>query len=282
MIETALSVAAKVVEYLVKIALALSVVAAKVVEYLVEIALALPVVAAKVVEYLFEIARPLVPKKVKEFLVEIALSFVAGIALSLVAKKVGDNLAKKVVDCFAKKVVDYLVKVALSVAAKVARPFEIFAINRREEGINNDEGTDQIEFKQLRSLRLNSLPKLTGFCSINGNKDMVDTTTLLFSQKSLKYLFPVSIAKSLSELEKLHVHHCEVLEEIVRDDQEEATVADTFVFPRVTSLKLEYLPRLKVKTLYHGVHTSKTLVVCGFDKFESFASELFDFQENKV
>ncbi|KAI9187376.1 hypothetical protein LWI28_027375 [Acer negundo] len=103
MIETALSVAAKVVEYLVKIALALSVVAAKVVEYLVEIALALPVVAAKVVEYLFEIARPLVPKKVKEFLVEIALSFVAGIALSLVAKKVGDNLAKKVVDCFAKK-----------------------------------------------------------------------------------------------------------------------------------------------------------------------------------
>ncbi|TXG65742.1 hypothetical protein EZV62_007017 [Acer yangbiense] len=76
---------------------------------------------------------------------------------------------------------------------------------------------------------------------------------------SLKYLFLVSIAKSLSELEKLHVHYCEVLEEIVGDDHEEAKVADTFVFPQVTSLKLGYLPRLKVKTLYHGVHTSKNV-----------------------
>ncbi|TXG65722.1 hypothetical protein EZV62_006997 [Acer yangbiense] len=60
---------------------------------------------------------------------------------------------------------------------------EIFAINRREEDINNDEGTDQIEFKHLSSLTLTSLPKLTSFCSINNNKDMFDTPTLLFNQK---------------------------------------------------------------------------------------------------
>ncbi|TXG65713.1 hypothetical protein EZV62_006988 [Acer yangbiense] len=60
---------------------------------------------------------------------------------------------------------------------------EIFAINRREEDINNNEGTDQIEFKHLSSLTLKYLPKLTSFCSINNNKDMFDTTTLLFNLK---------------------------------------------------------------------------------------------------
>ncbi|TXG65720.1 hypothetical protein EZV62_006995 [Acer yangbiense] len=287
---------------------------------------------------------------------------------------------------------------------------EIFAI-RREEDINNIEGTDQIEFKHLSSLTLEHLPKLTSFCSINNNKDMFDTPTLLFNQKvafpsleeieiskmddletiwpdqlcndsfcnlkslevrkcnklltifqsnlvervtrleylticdcdlveeifdlqgvdyeeshpaketllreldfnglpklkhiwnkdpqkmfsfqklnnvkvhhcmSLKYLFPVSIAESLSELERLDVYYCGV-EEFVVDDQGEANVAATFVFPRITSLELNQLPRLK--TFYHGVHTSqwrnlKRLVVCGCDKVELFASELFHFQEN--
>ncbi|KAK3200418.1 hypothetical protein Dsin_023833 [Dipteronia sinensis] len=273
---------------------------------------------------------------------------------------------------------------------------EIFIINRREEDINNDEGTDQIEFKYLSSLILISLPKLTSFCSINNNKDMFDTPTLLFNQKvafpsleiieiskmdglemiwpnqlcndsfcnlkslevtecnklltifqsnmlervtrleylticdcdlveeifdlqgldfeescsevesrlrklvinglpklkhiwnkdpqkmfsfqkldkvkvhhcmSLKYLFPVSIAESLSELEQLDVYYCGV-EEFVVDDQGEANVAATFVFPRITSLDLKYLPRLK--TFYRGVHTSqwqnlKGLTICDCD-----------------
>ncbi|TXG65725.1 hypothetical protein EZV62_007000 [Acer yangbiense] len=99
---------------------------------------------------------------------------------------------------------------------------------------------------------------------------------------SLKYLFPVSIAESLLELERLYVHHCGV-EEIVADDQREANVAATFVFARITSLELNDLPRLK--TFYRGVHTSqwqnlKRLIMCGCDEVELFASELFNFQEN--
>ncbi|TXG65739.1 hypothetical protein EZV62_007014 [Acer yangbiense] len=138
----------------------------------------------------------------------------------------------------------------------------------------------------LRELVINGLPKLKHIW--NKDPQIMFSYQKLSSVKvydcmSLKYLFPLSIAESLSELEKLHVHDCEVLEEIVGDDHEESKVADTFVFQRVTSLELKYLPRLK--TLYRGVHTSqwqnlKRLVMCGCDKVELFASELFNFQEN--
>ncbi|KAK4852720.1 hypothetical protein QYF36_026498 [Acer negundo] len=92
---------------------------------------------------------------------------------------------------------------------------------------------------------------------------------------SLKYLFPVSIAESLLELERLDVYNCGV-EEFVVDDQGEANVAATFFFPRITSLEFNQLPRLK--TFYRGVHTSqwqnlKRLTMCDCDKVELFASE---------
>ncbi|KAK3200436.1 hypothetical protein Dsin_023851 [Dipteronia sinensis] len=279
---------------------------------------------------------------------------------------------------------------------------EIFAI-RSEKDINNGEGMDQIEFMQLRFLKLKSLPKLISFCSINGNKNTLDTPTPLFNQKvafpsleeieisemddlemiwpnqlyndsfcnlnslevkecnklltifqsnmleriarlesltichcelveqifdlqgvdfenlhsgietllseldinglpklkhiwnkdpqkmfsykklssvkvndcmSMKYLFPISIAESLSELEQLRVYNCGV-EEIVGDGQGEVKVAPTFVFPQITSLKLKNLPRLK--TFYRGVYTSqwqnlKKLVMRRCDKVELFAS----------
>ncbi|TXG65733.1 hypothetical protein EZV62_007008 [Acer yangbiense] len=62
---------------------------------------------------------------------------------------------------------------------------EIFAI-RREKDINNNEGTFQTEFKQSRSLSVNSLPKLTSFCSINSDKDRLDTCTPLFNKKNVE------------------------------------------------------------------------------------------------
>ncbi|KAK4851536.1 hypothetical protein QYF36_016045 [Acer negundo] len=189
---------------------------------------------------------------------------------------------------------------------------EIFAIEREDE-INNNEGSDQIEFKQLRWLTLEYVPKFKSFCSINCNNDVLDTPTPLFNQKvafpsleqiwnkdqrkmfsfkklnrvkvhhcmSMRYMFPISIAKSLLELEQLSVDNCGV-EEIVADDQE-ANIAVTFVFPRITSLEINYLPRLK--TFYRGIHTLqwpnlKRLVMSHCDKVELFASELFNFQEN--
>ncbi|TXG65745.1 hypothetical protein EZV62_007020 [Acer yangbiense] len=122
---------------------------------------------------------------------------------------------------------------------------EIFAINRREEGINNDEGTDQIEFKQLHSLRLKSLPKLISFCSINGNKDILDTPTPLFNQKvafpsleeietsgmllsELEMIWPNQLCKdSFCNLKSLEVTKCNKL----------LTIFQSNMFERITGLE---------------------------------------------
>ena len=137
----------------------------------------------------------------------------------------------------------------------------------------------------LRELNIVDLPKLKHIWNKDPHK--MFSFQKLNSVKihhcmSLKYLFPVSIAESLCELEQLCVDNCGV-EEIVGDDQRETKVAVTFVFPQLTSLELKYLPQLK--TFYRGVHTSqwqnlKWLTMCDCDKVELFASELFNFQEN--
>ncbi|TXG65743.1 hypothetical protein EZV62_007018 [Acer yangbiense] len=136
----------------------------------------------------------------------------------------------------------------------------------------------------LRELVINGLPKLKHIWNKDPHK-MFSYQKLnsvnVHHCMNLKYLFPVSIAESLSELQQLDVRHCGV-EEIVGDDPREANVAATFVFPRITFLHLDYLPRLK--TFYRGVHTSQwqnlqSLVMYGCDKVELFASELFNFQE---
>jgi hypothetical protein len=71
----------------------------------------------------------------------------------------------------------------------------------------------------------------------------------------LKNLFPFSIARELVQLEKLKIEHCGKLEEIiVKVDDAEA--AHCFVFPLLTSLKLQELPEFR--NLYPGKHTWKS------------------------
>ncbi|KAK4851407.1 hypothetical protein QYF36_014812 [Acer negundo] len=158
---------------------------------------------------------------------------------------------------------------------------EIFDLQK----VNFEESHSRaVMYHQLKKLYISGLPKLKHIWKKDPQK--MSSFQKLNNVKvrhcmSLKYLFPVSIAKSLLELKQLCVHHCGV-EEIVVGDQGEAKVAATFVFPRITSLELNYLPRLK--TFYCGVHTSqwqnlKRLVMCRCDKVELFASEVFNFQE---
>ncbi|TXG48780.1 hypothetical protein EZV62_024655 [Acer yangbiense] len=132
---------------------------------------------------------------------------------------------------------------------------------------------------QLRELDIISLPKLKHIWNKDPQKMFYKklSSVKVCNCKSLKYLFPFSIAQSLSELEQLHVYNCGV-EEIVADEGE-AKEAVTFVFPRITSLMLNYLPRLE--TFYRGVHTLqwrnlKKLSMHHCDKAELFASELFN------
>ncbi|XP_041020983.1 uncharacterized protein LOC121262542 [Juglans microcarpa x Juglans regia] len=98
--------------------------------------------------------------------------------------------------------------------------------------------------------------------------------------ESLRSFFPASIARSLMQLENLVIIDCGV-EEIVEGEGRE-DVIERFVFPQVTLLTLERLPRLK--WFYPGVHTLecpmlKEMWVEGCQKVDIFAYGLLSFQE---
>jgi len=77
--------------------------------------------------------------------------------------------------------------------------------------------------------------------------------------KSLKSLFPASVAKDLTRFEVLEVKECKELAEIFRKEEkgeEGERRTQEFAFPRLTSLKLEKLPSLK-----YSIHCSKQEVI---------------------
>jgi len=92
----------------------------------------------------------------------------------------------------------------------------------------------------------------------------------------LRSLFPASIALNLPQLEQLQIENCGV-EEIVAKDEGLEEGPGRFLFPKVTHLKLFYLPELK--RFYPGIHTSewprlKRLRVYNCEKIEIFPSEI--------
>ena len=97
--------------------------------------------------------------------------------------------------------------------------------------------------------------------------------------KTLKSLFPISVAKSLEQLESLHINDCGLMEEIVALEEGLETTTE-FVFPRITSLRLQLLPELKY--FYPGKHTSKwpslkELTICKCNKVRIVASNELSF-----
>ncbi|XP_044477772.1 probable disease resistance protein At4g27220 isoform X2 [Mangifera indica] len=96
----------------------------------------------------------------------------------------------------------------------------------------------------------------------------------------LQYVFLSSMVKSFERLEHIQICNCSVLKEIISKGVE---ANKTFVFSRVTFLKLENLPELA--TFYPGVHTSewpvlKKLEVCNCNKIKTFTSEDISFLDN--
>ncbi|XP_031258417.1 uncharacterized protein LOC116116492 [Pistacia vera] len=105
------------------------------------------------------------------------------------------------------------------------------------------------------------------------------TRFILMSCGKIKYVFPYSIVKSLHTLQHLEIMDCEVLEEIVAEEEGAKTTVN-FAFPQVTYLRLEKLPNLAA--FYSGIHTCelpmlKRLVV---KECEKFTSKYLSFQEN--
>ncbi|KAG6646083.1 hypothetical protein CIPAW_08G168600 [Carya illinoinensis] len=99
--------------------------------------------------------------------------------------------------------------------------------------------------------------------------------------ESLKSFFPtVSVATSFRQLEDLHIVNCGIEEIVARGGDQKAT--PRFVFPRMTTLNLDGLSKLK--WFYPGVHTSewpslKYIEVNRCKKVKIFASEYMSFRE---
>ena len=155
---------------------------------------------------------------------------------------------------------------------------EVFEIR----GVHVDEICDTVS-TQLRDLWLFNLPKLKHVWSLDLQAILTFQnlrTVVVKYCKILKSLFPVSVAKSLEQLESLTIHDC-CLEEIVAlEEGVETTIK--FVFPRIISLDLESLPELKY--FYPGKHTLewpllKRLRIMNCDKVKIIASNELSFQE---
>ncbi|XP_044477967.1 probable disease resistance protein At4g27220 [Mangifera indica] len=82
------------------------------------------------------------------------------------------------------------------------------------------------------------------------------THLTLFECDKIKYVFPLSIAKSLQHLQYLELTRCKVLEGIVAPE-EGTEVAINFFFPQVSTVKLQYLPEFM--DFYLGILTSEWL-----------------------
>ncbi|XP_075649596.1 disease resistance protein At4g27190-like [Castanea sativa] len=149
-------------------------------------------------------------------------------------------------------------------------------------GVNVDEICDTVSNK-LRVLTLFNLPKLKHVWSLDLQAILTfqNLHTLKISYcKSLKSLFPVSVAKSLEQLQWLEIFDCG-LEEIVAMEEGLETVTK-FVFPRLFSLCLFSLPELKC--FYPGKHTSEWpslnyLCISECDKVKIFASNDLSFSD---
>ncbi|CAN6556592.1 unnamed protein product [Malus baccata var. baccata] len=117
-------------------------------------------------------------------------------------------------------------------------------------GPKHEESSHSIEaFNKLRSFQLHKLPSLTRVWEVVSSQPMF-TGSSFGNLKSLqvdccnqlKYLFLSSIVKLLVSIEDIEVKKCEQMEEIVAAEEE---TDGTITLPKVKSIKLQSLPKLK-------------------------------------
>ncbi|XP_065852968.1 uncharacterized protein [Euphorbia lathyris] len=117
-------------------------------------------------------------------------------------------------------------------------------------GVKNERGVSQ-----LKILKVFSTPNLK-YVWNEDPKGILDFHNLIHVNirrcSSLKCVFPVSIARGLVNLEKLHVLDS-AIKEIVAGDEERIQGATVFEFPRLKELRLRRLSQLE--TFYPGTHT---------------------------
>ena len=150
----------------------------------------------------------------------------------------------------------------------------------KEVYVSQGVNVKEISF-QMRYLCLYNLPGLLHVWRLESlDPEVIFTFKNLHEVRvsnceSLRSLFPVSVAKHLSQLGLLEICDCRVLEEIVGMEKGLKT-RTTFKFPQLRSLILKRLPQLK--SFYGGEYKSqwpllKDLNISNCDRLKSIGSD---------
>ena len=157
---------------------------------------------------------------------------------------------------------------------------EVFEIQET----NNVEQSRDIAATELISLTLSNLEKVKHVWSMDpqGIITFAKLCTIeIYGCSSLKSVFPTSVAKALMQLKELEITNCAMVEEIVaKEDGMETTTL--FEFPRLKTLRLHTLPKLK--SFYQGKHILECpllnyLCISKCDKLKIFGSNNSSIQE---
>ncbi|KAI4354201.1 hypothetical protein L6164_003091 [Bauhinia variegata] len=155
----------------------------------------------------------------------------------------------------------------------------------------NDEmlmyGTKGLAFP-LKYLTLYDLPALKNVWNLVKDSQGIFSfpnlvTARVSSCQGLNFLFPASLAKDLVKLESLHIINCEAMKEVVgKDEATEEGAISKFKFPRLTTLTLDGL--FKLRCFYPRKHNLEVPMLNSFKvfhcgKLEIFTQELQSYQE---
>uniref|UniRef100_A0A5B7A010 Uncharacterized protein n=1 Tax=Davidia involucrata TaxID=16924 RepID=A0A5B7A010_DAVIN len=109
-----------------------------------------------------------------------------------------------------------------------------------ENVLRDRDGDKFLDLKYLEVEKCESIRQLLGKLTPLGS--MCKLTVLKVGNCRMKYLFCLSIVRGLVQLQHLEIKECEIVEEIVGDEEE---VTDMVVFPKLKIMALEYLPNLR-------------------------------------
>ncbi|KAH9752627.1 Disease resistance protein [Citrus sinensis] len=109
------------------------------------------------------------------------------------------------------------------------------------------------------------------------------TRLIVWRCHKLKYIFAASMIGSLKQLQHLDIRDCEDLQEIISENRADQVTNSYSVFPQLTTLRLQDLPKLRC--LCPGMHTLEwlaleMLLVYRCDKLKIFAADLSQNNEN--
>ncbi|TYG52046.1 hypothetical protein ES288_D10G311100v1 [Gossypium darwinii] len=93
---------------------------------------------------------------------------------------------------------------------------------------------------------------------------------------SLKYIFTLSMLLSLKQLERINVQECDTMEQVIREDEEEATTHE-FTFPKLSSVEIKACSNLT--NFYLGSRALEFpklshIAIAGCPKMTAFSSSI--------